>query len=695
MRSALLVLLVLLAILALSWLTARRGLEPGGASGQVLDEPASGVEAGSEELEPLRLPERQRVPAAEEDESVAQVPVDGEAEAGSQAPSTPQETVELWFVIRDENEQPLEEASLTVLWDGGQHTAHPREEDGLIWVGGVPPGLITFEARSEGFATARHAKRVPAPRPSIIDVTLTRSAILSGDVVLPDGGVPDGAIEVVHQAYGFQPGHVSVVDSPDLGRAFRIEDAHAGRVNVVALSDRYGISSIRKAELVPGEETRVRLLLSDARAITGQVVAAEDGRPLADARARIVLEGIDVAGAPSRTDDPGLGAPQATCDAEGHFALEAGVPDEALVEVWSEGYSAVQRRVQAGNPRDLGTVELVRSQTLGVRLVFEGGLRTGWEFGSEEGAIPRTPFGADGCLTIEGVSAGELSFWVSSPEGNYIVGTVNLYAGKDWLVEIPVDGLGAVLVDFALTPPASEGLTLFVNFQPSPDLLLHKTMRLADLAPQRFEGIPRVRVGAQLVAGDGHPLGQAAGEFAPGSSELRLTIGEGRAATLRVVDAEGSPLAGAMLYVGRAGDQRPGASAFADDQGLCTFEGLPDGELVAMLTHPRGNRPGIPIETGDEAQTIVLDPSGSIRITVTDEGVPLPGVSCLLCDPKANRALLDPVDTDGRGVVSFTGLHEGTYLVQPRRDGYANSDRELRVAAGQNVELVIEARKAP
>lgn len=100
--------------------------------------------------------------------------------------------------------------------------------------------------------------------------------------------------------------------------------------------------------------------LDAGRTVSGRVIDADTGAPLASARVAAVLE---------EGEDPGAGA--AITDAGGAFALRH-LPEHVVVRVEREGYLAATRAVGPGD--GMLTVKLGRGGVLSVRLLSAEGV---------------------------------------------------------------------------------------------------------------------------------------------------------------------------------------------------------------------------------------------------------------------------------------------------------------------------------
>jgi DNA-directed RNA polymerase specialized sigma24 family protein len=182
------------------------------------------------------------------------------------------------------------------------------------------------------------------------------------------------------------------------------------------------------------------------------------------------------------------------------------------------------------------------------------------------------------------------------------------------------------------------------------------------------EGIKRLRV----LAGERHEV----------SFGVRVGGGSIRG---RVVDPEGQPLAGALVFLGNQirarGDEpfkpfrreRVKDAVETKDEGL--FELVGEGEQVTVW-HPHHTSTTVPI---DQSGEVVLPARGGIRGRIVDaEGGPLDGVEVTL--DRSTR-----VNTDAEGGFVFEGVEAGVRgLFLPGKRMFA-----VRVVPGKSTDVVL------
>jgi len=407
----------------------------------------------------------------------------------------------------------------------------------------------------------------------------------------------------------------------------------------------------------------VVLDLGEGAAVIGAVVDQATRQPAPEASARLAV---------MAEDDPAATVGETIVGPDGRFRLVGAWPGSTGLIVSAPGYGKQTRRLLGEPPTiDVGTIALTRAQPLEVCLVGNALFDPGaFVLSSDDGRIQPVGFGDDGCLVLPEFGAGPLSFDLRLPDGGLISGSTHLRSGEDWRLEIPLDGLSSVLVDFEASAAAPAEMALIVSHELVPGFEIQRSVLLDTLQPVSIEGIPRTPVTATLREVGGPVLGTASGRFEEGQDPLRLTIRlDERVHRFRVLDASGTPLAGAQLYVAPGGDV-VGVTGLTDADGSCALRGFSDGELFGMVQHARGVRPSVPIDgDADGVQVIVVDPSSALELSVEEDGVPVAAANCLLVDPKVWRVIAGPVDSDAKGRVVFPALNDGAYHVQVRASG--------------------------
>ncbi len=171
-----------------------------------------------------------------------------------------------------------------------------------------------------------------------------------------------------------------------------------------------------------------------------------------------------------------------------------------------------------------------------------------------------------------------------------------------------------------------------------------------------------------------------------------LEIFKGRTLRGRVEDRSGSPIAEALVFVGREGvfvGPRSKPSASTDRDGRFTVPDLPAGQTYRLIVrhdgHPETISPEIAL-TADTAEiVVVMGPGGSIGGTVRDaagqpiEGAKITVVDAFNPDPLDPQGLLPTFGGTGRGTAE-TG-HDGRYVVENLSPG------KKRVSAGADAFL--------
>ena len=602
---------------------------------------------------------------------------------------------DLWFSVFDESGAVLEEASIVLSspqWPAPRSLA-ARTEDRLFHAPGVPAGVAVVEARCPGHATLRYETFVPWSPPRVEGLYLESAATIEGTVVLTGETVPrvlpSGSVEVLYWRNDRPTECLSQSLNDESGR-FTIEDAPPGLVHLLALVEGIGLGELASVELTAGQTGHVTLEVPAAlTTVKGRVISEASGRPLAGGRVSVALP----QGVPENAVVKPL--PAVTCGAEGDFELRTSPSVGMTLVVTAEGHSTRTLDLSSeGSNVDLGTILLSLARPLTVRLVSPGRL-PGFEYrlSSEDGRFPELAFDEDGSAVVADYPFLDASLRVDQPDTNPIFVQAHLDAER--IIEVPVDGLRSVLVNFDLeaAPDPDRELVLVITHACGDGIELRRARFLKDLTPVRIEGIPGTPVTATLRHTGGPALGTASGQFMQGQQEIQITIRtSGIPTSFRIVTKDGSPVVGATLHVVIPGSAAVGVTAITDGTGTCTVL-LPAGELSGMLIHPRALRTCIPIVAAEELRVLEIEPTGSLELVTELDGLPLADATCSLADPIAHRLVVDSTHADGDGRFLWNNLHEGRYVVQVRHPEIDSIDHEVTVGPGEARSLVLRATR--
>lgn len=462
----------------------------------------------------------------------------------------------------------------------------------------------------------------------------------------------------------------------------------SGEVDLVSTGSAEGIGRTAAATAPAGP-----------RSVAGQVLARADGRPVAEARVRLVQ-------GPSQI--------QGSTDGEGRFELAWSGPGVPALEVRALGF------VPARLPRaGAGATVESEAEPLVVRLV---------EGATIEGSVLGPPTSGEGAPTVRVYS--RLQRRGGSQE--LARGAVDVH-GAFRFSELP-PGEYLVAAEAPGRVLAVAGASLEPGQRAEVLLELSRAGRLAgrvlDPRARPLEGV-RVRIENQRQGLDGNVqaasrreavtgpdgrfalVGLAAGEnrvelLAPWGEQRQESISLARAgeevardfelrppATLagRVLDEGGRPVSGAQVELawdgrvppliearGGPDEQRRGSSARtrADEQGAFLLENLPAGRSAVLVAVPPGaSDPRLAVEVGVELRAgeehagleLVLSPARRLEGRVLLEGAgPLAGARVDLVPRVPGRGRVEALraETDLEGRFAFSSLPPGAYRITAR-----------------------------
>jgi protocatechuate 3,4-dioxygenase beta subunit len=613
-------------------------------------------------------------------------------------------------VVQGTNEPlPLVELVLTAhgrkleLWQSPEAPAEERlyatsNERGDFRLDGLAPGEYQLEASAPGHArTLRRSVRIPASGP--LTVALPRAATLEGFVVDAQG----------------QPAAGAEVQVSGRGAPQQVTTGEGGGFSVEVASGAHTVSARRGAEagsldkpvvVGAGRTVRdVRVRLGAGASIEGRVVARAGKTPVAGAS--VDISPADSAGDSGRTTTDGAGA----------FAVRGLAPGSYDVSVNAPGYSQLIRRgltvaagerfpvevELAGTGAVAGVVRDAAGQPVEGVLV-RGGDRWGGGLGTTA-AEARTD--TEGRYELGGLTAGRAQ--LSARREGAAVGVTQQ-------VEV-VEG-GTARADFTLTDTGTVEGVVRAASGPLPD----EPLVVAAIPGQRGRVTP-ADIGRADVDGAGHfrmvlppgtynltiqrgvpgfstpvPVRVEAGQTA--RTELTLDAPEREEGTQvrgRVVEADGSPSARAMVQVSMEGPER-GARimAPADEEGHFQYgltAEMAQGPL--RITARNGGRSGTVggVKPGVGEVLVRMQPSASVRgKVVRTQGPPVRGFRLSL------RAVGEMFPMGNSGW-EFAGEHfelkdvpgERVKLTARTTDG-AGGEVEVALSPGASVEVEIPLR---
>ncbi len=174
--------------------------------------------------------------------------------------------LDVWFLVRNEDEEVLEESKVVVSWDvnGVRATTSGRvRDDGYTLVRGVPPGTMTITASAPGYAPKSLGPYgLPEEPPISHIVQLKAAGGLSGQVTFRGEPVED--FEITFWQRVSPLGSATRSFRAREGGSFVLEDVPLGTCWLVASASGTAPSGIQTVDVRPGDHATVLLELTDA-----------------------------------------------------------------------------------------------------------------------------------------------------------------------------------------------------------------------------------------------------------------------------------------------------------------------------------------------------------------------------------------------------------------------------------------------
>lgn len=240
------------------------------------------------------------------------------------------------------------------------------DADGTCVIDSLEPTRVQIEAQATGYTAAESTLTLAASiDKQTVRLTLGEGGIVTGTVRDPDGKPLAGAKVAHHPAAEIpligdmaeQLGTAHLADVANQG----IETDAAGNYRLTGLADDNQFLVVAAhpdyaAGFVKGVEmgaVEVDITLERLGAVSGRVVAAEDGSPLPEFTVKVMKTMFLVIRAPVHSE--------AIASSDGAFALAGIPPGDYTLEVEASGRSAVRQSLRFDSAgKDVGTIEVPR-----------------------------------------------------------------------------------------------------------------------------------------------------------------------------------------------------------------------------------------------------------------------------------------------------------------------------------------------
>ena len=220
------------------------------------------------------------------------------------------------------------------------------DDEGRFRIEGAKGGTLELHSTAAGYPTGITKVEVVSGKETAVDVELTGSAILTGQIVnaVSKEPIAKAIVQIVSS------GHK--VETDENGR-YRFEKVRGGVAKLEVTAEGFA-KELKEQELVENESRTLPVLLVGSALLTGQVTTAVGNEPIANAEVRVVDTPLSV-----RTDKTG------------RFGLPGIRSGAAQIEVSAPGYAVerLSRELVAGGETQLPI--LLRGDAVVIGLVVE------------------------------------------------------------------------------------------------------------------------------------------------------------------------------------------------------------------------------------------------------------------------------------------------------------------------------------
>ena len=619
------------------------------------------------------------------------VPAGGEIDLGTRVV---QPGATLSGYVFDDLGEPIHGAKLQGMYLR-DNTAMSRsvtsEADGRFVLGGLAEGpLLWLKVEAEGHAP-QSEQGIDSDQTDY-EIVLDRFGILSGRVLLENGDTPSGVKASLEAVSGgviaFARGAGASARGDDEGR-FEINDAGPGTYHLRLTAK--GARPLRVKDVVvhAGDTTDVGTYrLEQGRELSGSVLDARDGSPVANAAIRVDAASGGLVGSATN-----LGT--ATTDGDGRFLVDGLEPGRLIVQVKHGDYAPekVETILKEDEPTEEMTIRLGQGGTLRGTVRDEFGRPSpDRSIGVIEGggfvpgdALVRT--NEAGEYRVERVSPGSYRVVLyPDPSGNAMniqQKSATIQAAEETVVDF--DNEARIAFDGLLTrggQPIGEVTVMMVPADAGG--MLQTRTASVDLSG-RFE-VGLSRAGAynvivqDLKQGLGALVGQArivVPDEPTVSQEIVLQSGT---IVGTVFNASGEPIEGclvsAVLEGATAGDVGAGTGARVEADGNYRIEGANDGTytLSAIADGYQIATRSVTISGSSTVNGVDfrLELAGELRGRVVDEyGNGIPGAFVFASIAGAPASSGAPTETDAEGFFRVSAPSDGPCDLEAVARGFA------------------------
>ncbi|HUJ63712.1 MAG TPA: carboxypeptidase regulatory-like domain-containing protein [Kofleriaceae bacterium] len=589
------------------------------------------------------------------------------------------------------------------------------DDHGKALITGLHPGWIAIEAEAPGYAPGSNVTSIgSAGGKGALAITLRKGAAVAGRVV-DEAGHPLARV------------HVTAGDAADWwsdrGHAEQTTD-DKGEFAFAALAPGSHTLSAIDGEHAPASSTPITVradhpvagvqIVMKAGAVVSGTVVDRDGTPVPYATVKVAGKGPEMWRIASR---------QATSDHRGKFALRGLARAQLQARAESDSAASQIADVDLASGAQVTDLRLVLdvTGTIAGTVVDEVGAPVAEV---EVNAFPDLLAGA----STEGLALAGMSSTTTDGAGGFVIrgvpdGSYRLWAARhatgfdegwgkqstparagDKGVRIVLPASGRVVGKLALDNGSAPTLA-YVRLGVVPSTPASAgAFAIEDVAPGTYD--------LEIVGPEFAQLVKHDVKIEPGkTTDLgTIAVGRGRQLIGRVVDATGTPVAGASVKLGvmlfdsaepsdaqQSYDDMSGIrTATTDQDGAFTLTGVPAKQTTVMATHPdRGQSLAMTVPGGaDDPPTITLALRGygSIVGTVTSKGQPVGGAT-ISDASKGGGAQAAFAETAADGTFTLAKVPEGTHVLlamQQQLMSMKSTSVTVQVTAGKQSTVAID-----
>jgi protocatechuate 3,4-dioxygenase beta subunit len=603
-------------------------------------------------------------------------------------------------VVETASRRPIPGA---IVWGGDPPVAPPVRTDAdggfRLETPGFLPGA-NVQAVAAGYQPSRR-QYAPAQAARPVAVTLERAASLAGIVVDPEGRPVAGAtIESSpppKQAVISRWSPFSAISRRD-GRFVLTGLIPRGTYEVSAISEGFARTTVTARTAEPGKATpEVRIVLDPGRLLSGRVVD-EEGQPIAGAELALSMDFWD--------------RRRASSDETGRFVFKGLAPGIFSLLVKAKGHPQIHRPdVEISTERtatDLGDVVLPDEVAIEGRVTDSQGrplegteVKThrvpGPLYRRELGrgpvfeTFPSTTTGPDGTFRLGELKAGDaLDLYVQHPEyvAAHLPGLkvptaeplrIGLRKGRTLSGRV-VGPEGEPVAGAVLSP--SRGSRLHGKTDPE------GVFRVSGVAP----GSVDLRVTAK-----GYRPKVLEGIVIPEERDpesLEITLDRSVAVEVRVLSADGEPLAGEWVNASPELPQDPREFRMF---GMDHPRNRTDGRGIVKIEVPKPGRYRFSAGNSESSAIVEVPPEGTsveLRVpptieisgrVVDENGEGISAARVTLEISREGGVFSTMLSSEADGSFRFPGAREGTMRLTAGKKGFADSPPQEVVVAGQSI----------